>query len=221
MKNKPDQVVQRQTKKPITTGVSRTEKGTGNLPSSKAEYPKPPGYEPTARKSTNGKHELSGLRDLFEDQLQGIYWSEKTLTGTLPRMIKNATSRELTDALQQQLDIKEQHVARCEEVFSSMNLNAEAKKCEAMQGLVKEANSIMDAAVSNGVRDAGIITAAQKVEHYEIATFGTLAAFARQLGENEAASVLEEMLAEEKVADAMLSEVAEKSVNRAAANVQY
>ena len=166
--------------------------------------------------NTNTRHELSGLRDLFEDQLKGIYWSEKTLTTALPKMIKQSTSGDLTEALKQQLDIREQHVARCEEVFSSLSLFPEAKKNEAMQGLVKEANSIIGAASPGGVRDAGIISAVQKVEHYEIASYGTLAAFARQLGENKAVSLLEEMLAEEKVADALLSEVAEKSVNKAA-----
>ena len=166
---------------------------------------------------TTNQHELSGLRDLFEDQLKGIYWSEKTLTGTFPKMIKNTATPELAETLKQQLDIKKQHVRRCEEIFSSMNMNAEPKKNEAMQGLLNEANAILGTSVSGGVRDAGIISSVQKVKHYEIAAYGTLAAFARELGENEVVSLLEEVLAEEKVADALLSEVAEKTVNKAAA----
>ena len=170
---------------------------------------------------TTNQHELSGLRDLFEDQLKGIYWSEKTLTGTLPKMIKNTTSHALANTLKQQLDIKEQHVRRCEEIFTSMNLYAEQKKNEAMQGLVNEANAILTASVNGNVRDAGIISSVQKVKHYEIAAYGTLAAFARELGENEVVTLLEEVLAEEKVADALLSEVAEKTVNKAAAEIPF
>ncbi|HUR30405.1 MAG TPA: ferritin-like domain-containing protein [Saprospiraceae bacterium] len=158
----------------------------------------------------------SGLRDLFEDQLKDIYWAEKALTKAIPEMIKNASSPDLVDALNEHLGITEQQVARCEEVFASMNMKAVGKKCEAMEGLIKEATEIMSSTTEGSVRDAGIICAAQKVEHYEIATYGTLAAFAKQLGESKAVSLLEKTLSEEKEADVSLTKLAEAHVNEEA-----
>lgn len=164
--------------------------------------------------------EVTGLRQLFETQLNDLYSAEKAFTVVLPTMIKNASSGELTDTLQQHLSIKQDHLARCENVFDSMNFPAEVKTSPAMKGLAVETNDLIKTTTPGSVRDAGIISAAQKVKHYEIASYGTLAAFARQLGETKVASILEESLAEEKVADAILSEVAEKSVNKAAVDVQ-
>jgi len=150
-----------------------------------------------------------GLRDLFEDELKDIYWAEKELTKAIPKMIKNATSDELVEVLTAHLEETKKQVTRLEEVFSSIGKKAEAKKCEAMAGLTKEAEEIMEATEKGVVRDAGIILAGQKVEHYEIATYGTLASFARILGEDEAASLLEETLDEEKAADEKLSEISD------------
>ena len=113
--------------------------------------------------------------------------------------------------------ITEQQVTRVEQVFESIGTKAQAKKCEAMDGLIKEAGDIMESTEEGAVRDAGIISAAQKVEHYEIATYGTLRTFATILNEEEAASFLEETLNEEKEADEKLTEVAESSVNIEAA----
>ena len=158
-----------------------------------------------------------GLRDLFEDELKDIYWAEKALTKAIPKMIKNATSEELKTALQEHLAVTEQQVTRVEQVFESIGTKAQAKKCEAMDGLIKEAGEIMESTEEGAVRDAGIISAAQKVEHYEIATYGTLRTFATILNEDEAASFLEETLNEEKEADEKLTEVAESSVNIEAA----
>ena len=158
-----------------------------------------------------------GLRDLFENELKDIYWAEKALTKAIPKMIKNSTSNELTTALTDHLSITENHVTRLEEVFASIDVKAQAKKCEAMSGLMKEAEEIMKETEKGVVRDAGIILAGQKVEHYEIATYGTLCAFAKTLGEDEAASLLEETLNEEKEADEKLSEIAESSINIEAA----
>jgi len=153
------------------------------------------------------------LNDLFEDQLKDIYWAEKALVKALPKMIKNATSQELIDALEDHLAVTEEQVKRVEEVFASIDVKAEAKKCEAMTGLIKEGENIIESTTKGVVRDAGIIAAAQKIEHYEIASYGTLCAFATTLGFNEAAALLEETLNEEKDADAGLTEIAVSSIN--------
>lgn len=167
-----------------------------------------------ASKSEKNKSEVAqGLRELFVDELKDIYWAEKALTKAIPKMIKNATSDELIEALSGHLEETLEHVARLEQVFVSVNEKPQAKKCEAMEGLIKEAGEIMQNTEKGMVRDAGIILAGQKVEHYEIATYGTLCTFAKTLGEEDAASLLEETLNEEKQADKMLSEIAESFIN--------
>jgi ferritin-like metal-binding protein YciE len=132
-------------------------------------------------------------------------------------MIKKATSEELIDALESHLEETEGHVERCEQVFEILGKTAQAKKCEAMEGLIAEAEEIMSESDEGVMRDAGIISAAQKVEHYEIATYGTLRTFARTLGLNDAADLLEETLNEEKNADETLTTVAESAINVKAA----
>ena len=159
----------------------------------------------------------TGLRDFFEDSLKDIYWAEKALTKALPKMVKKATSQELIDALTEHLAVTQEQVTRLEEVFTLIGVKAQAKKCAAMEGLIKEAGEIMESTAEGVVRDAGIIAAGQKVEHYEIATYGTLCAFAKILGEQEAAGLLLQTLNEEKEADSKLSEVAETSINMQAA----
>lgn len=161
--------------------------------------------------------EATGLRELFIDGLKDIYWAEKALTKALPKMIKKATSEDLVTALTDHLAVTEEQVTRLEEVFSSIGEKAQAKKCVAMEGLIKEGEEIMESTEEGVVRDAGIIAAGQKVEHYEIATYGTLCSFAKILGEKDAAELLLETLNEEKKADDKLTEVAEESVNLEAA----
>lgn len=158
-----------------------------------------------------------GLRELFEDQLKDLYWAEKALTKAMPRVIKNATSQELVDALTYHVQLTVKQVKRLEDVFETLGKKAEAEKCEAMEGLIKEGEDIMESTEEGVVRDAGIISAVQKIEHYEIASYGTLKAFAEILGENEAVSLLEETLDEEKEADIKLTEIAETSINVEAA----
>lgn len=158
-----------------------------------------------------------GLRELFEDQLKDIYWAEKALTKALTKMTKNATSEELRTALEEHIAVTEEQVTRVEEVFSVIGKPAKSKKCEAMEGLIKEGEEIMQSTEKGMVRDAGIIAACQKVEHYEIASYGTLAAFAKTLGETEAADLLEQTLEEEKEADQTLTQVAESAINVGAA----
>ncbi|MEO8147463.1 MAG: ferritin-like domain-containing protein [Bacteroidia bacterium] len=169
------------------------------------------------KKSGNGMPAKPGaaenLKSLFVDELKDIYWAEKALVKAIPKMIKNATSDELITALEEHLDITEQQVTRLEQVFESVGAKAQAKKCEAMEGLIKEAESIIAETREGVVRDAGIISAAQKVEHYEIATYGTLRTFATVLGEEEAADLLQQTLNEEKQADETLTGVAVNSIN--------
>ena len=154
-----------------------------------------------------------GLRDLFVDSLKDIYWAEKALTKAIPIMTKNATTDALKQALTAHLDETNNQIVRLEKVFEIVGEKAVAKKCDAMEGLIKEAEGIMEETELGVVRDAGIIAAAQKVEHYEIATYGTLHAFATTLGESKAAKLLAETLEEEKNADVMLTKIALESIN--------
>ncbi len=165
-----------------------------------------------AGKVTSGM-QSSQLMKLFEDELKDIYWAEKALTKAIPKMIKNATSTELIKALSNHLTETEEQVKRVEQVFEIMGKKATAKKCEAMTGLIKEAQEIMEACEKGAMRDAGIISAAQKVEHYEIASYGTLSQFAKTLGLNNAGKLLELTLKEEKSADEKLTQVAVSAVN--------
>ena len=171
--------------------------------------------------STNGNGhsegiESSQLMKLFEDQLKDMYWAEKALTKALPKMIKNATSGELIEALENHLQETEEQVSRLEQVFELIEKKAAAKKCEAMDGLIKEGQSIMEDCEEGAMCDAGIIAAGQKIEHYEIASYGTLQTFASTLGLKEAAELLEQTLNEEKNADETLTEVAVSVVNKKA-----
>lgn len=172
----------------------------------------------TAAKRSNGtikakSSAAEGLRELFVDSLKDIYWAEKALTKALPKMAKNATSENLISAINDHLAVTEEQVKRLEEVFSLIGEKAAAKKCDAMEGLIKEGESIMEETEVGPVRDAGIIAASQKIEHYEIATYGTLAAFAATLGEDDAVLLLEKTLAEEKEADTLLTEAAYNTIN--------
>lgn len=155
----------------------------------------------------------TGLGDLFKDSLQDIYWAENALVSALPKMATNATSPLLASAIKEHLEITKNHVTRLEAIFALLGEKAEGKKCEAMAGLLKEGESILEETIPGPVRDAGIIAASQKIEHYEIATYGTLCAFAKTLCENEAGQLLMQTLAEEKEADKVLSDAACGSVN--------
>jgi len=161
----------------------------------------------------------SALNELFIDELKDIYWAEKHLISALPKMAKAATSNELRSAIENHLRETENHVSRLEQVFEVIGEKAVAKKCEAMAGLIKEGEEIISETEKGSItRDAGIISAAQKVEHYEIATYGTLRSLAGVLGHDEAIELLQATLSEEKNADQTLTQVAESSVNQAAKN---
>lgn len=154
-----------------------------------------------------------GLRDLFEDELKDIYWAEQAILKSMPKLIDNATSEELADALNTHMKQTENQIKRLEQVFKAVDIPPEAKKCEAMAGLIKEAEEIIKETEQGMVRDAAIISGAQKIEHYEIASYGTLSSFAHTLDEMDAYDLLEETLDEEKETDSLLTEIAESSIN--------
>lgn len=154
------------------------------------------------------------LKELFIDMLKDIYWAEKHLTKALPKMKKAATTKELQNAFEDHLAQTEQHVTRLEKAFELMGEKAQAEKCEAMEGLTKEADSMTEETEKGSLtRDVALIAAGQKVEHYEIATYGTLVQLASNMHLNEVASLLEQTLKEEKEADSLLTEIAENNVN--------
>ena len=155
----------------------------------------------------------TALDELFEEQLKDIYWAEKALTKAIPKMIANATDEDLIAALEYHFEVTENQVRRVEQVFEVLGKKAQAKECEAIKGLIEEAKELMEETEEGVVRDAAIIGAAQKVEHYEIASYGTLRAFALALGYDEAADLLQETLDEEKEADQALTGIAESSIN--------
>jgi len=154
-----------------------------------------------------------GLKELFIDSLKDIYWAEKALTKALPKMAKNATNENLIAGIESHLTETEEQISRLEQAFEMAGEKAVAKKCEAMDGLIKEGQDIMESTEVGPVRDAGIIAASQKIEHYEIATYGTIIAFAKTLGMNDVADLLHITLEEEKAADLTLTEAAYNTIN--------
>jgi ferritin-like metal-binding protein YciE len=161
---------------------------------------------------------LDSLEDLLQDELKDIYDAEKQLTKALPKLAKKATSDELRSAFEDHLRQTEQHIDRLEQVFEQMGMPARGKKCEGMQHLIAEGNDMIGEADAGPTRDAVMIAAAQKVEHYEIASYGTICTWANVLGKGEVASILEETLQEEKETDERLTGIAEGFVNEAAAD---
>ena len=156
----------------------------------------------------------SQLEKFFTDSLKDIYWAEKHLTKELPKMKKAATTQQLKDAIEGHTAQTEEQVTRLEQVFDLMGKKAQAKKCDAMEGLIKEGQSIVEETEDGSMtRDVGIIMAAQKVEHYEIATYGGLVSLATTLGLSEVADILNTTLEEEKETDASLTEIAENNIN--------
>ena len=148
------------------------------------------------------------LHELFVDELRDIYDAEKQLTKALPKMAKAANSEDLRAAFEEHLDITRMHVSRLEEVFKSLGMAARGKPCEGMKGLVEEGKEMMEEIERGATLDAALISAAQKVEHYEIATYGTLATFAEIMGHQDAKDLLGQTLDEEKEADEKLTQVA-------------
>jgi len=161
---------------------------------------------------------IDSLESLFQDELKDIYDAEKQITKALPKMMKKAGAEELKSAFEEHLQQTEQHIERLEQVFELLELPARGKKCVGMQNLIKEGQEMMAEAEDEDTLDALMIAAAQKVEHYEIASYGTLRVWANLLGHGEAATLLEETLDEEKETDQRLTVIAESFVNQEAAN---
>lgn len=164
-------------------------------------------------KAQTNSETSNSLRDFFIDGLKDIYYAENALVKTLPKMMEQATDQKLKTAIKDHLDQTKEQVVRLEDVFKSLGEKAEGKKCHAIEGLLKEGEEIMKETAEGPVRDAGIISASQKVEHYEIATYGTLAAFAKTLNERTALDLLLKTLGEEKKADMLLSYIADTNLN--------
>jgi ferritin-like metal-binding protein YciE len=157
------------------------------------------------------------LQSLFFESLKDIYWAEKSLTKALPKMAKAATSDDLRQAFEDHARETEGQIGRLEQVFEAIGKRAQGKKCDAMEGLTKEADSmIKETRKGSKTRDVALIMAAQKVEHYEIATYGSIATLAAQMGNSQAKDLLGQTLEEEKNADQRLTDIAESNINRQA-----
>jgi ferritin-like metal-binding protein YciE len=160
---------------------------------------------------------LANLEDLFVEQMKDIHNAEKQLIKALPKMAKAATAPELKKAFQQHLEITEAQLARVEQIFEDMKMSPGRKKCVGMEGLIKEGDELMsEESIAPEVLDAGLIAAAQKVEHYEVATYGTLRTWAQQLGKPRAVTLLDQILKEEARSDEMLTKIAQSGVNQMA-----
>jgi ferritin-like metal-binding protein YciE len=149
------------------------------------------------------------FEELFKGELDDIYDAERQILQALPKMVEASTTDELVAAFQEHLDVTRQQVKRLDKVFQTIGAKPGKKTCEGMQGLLKEGEKMIAETPKSPVRDAGLIAAAQKVEHYEIAAYGTVRSMAEMLGQEEAAELLEETLEEEKEADENLTEIAE------------
>lgn len=151
-----------------------------------------------------------GLRELYIDELKDIYNAENQLVKALPKMAKAASSQELRQGFEEHLEQTKGHVQRLEQIFQKLEEGPKGKKCKGMEGLVEEGSEVMAEDFEGSLMDAALIGAAQRVEHYEIAAYGTVCAFAEELGEDEHAELLKETLEEEKETDEKLTKLAEQ-----------
>ncbi|MFL5615566.1 MAG: ferritin-like domain-containing protein [Gemmatimonadaceae bacterium] len=156
---------------------------------------------------------MESLKELYVEELKDLYSAEKQLVKALPRMAKNATNPELKQAFTDHLQETEGHVERLEQIFEMLGERAGGKKCKGMEGLIEEAKELLEEDASEEVLDAGMISKAQHVEHYEMAGYGSVRTYARQLGLDEQADLLQQTLDEEAKADELLTQIAESSVN--------
>ncbi len=172
----------------------------------------------SSQENESAVNENSQLEKFFHDQLKDIYWAEKHLTKALPKMAKATTTEDLKTAIDDHLAQTEEQIVRLEQVFELLGKKAQAKKCDAMEGLIKEGESaVEDTEDGSMTRDAAIIMASQKVEHYEIATYGSLVQLAKTMGQDEIADILQTTLDEEKETDQNLTSLAESCINYEAA----
>jgi ferritin-like metal-binding protein YciE len=157
--------------------------------------------------------EFNSLRDLFVNQIEDLYDAENRLTKALPKMAEAASSSQLKQAFQTHLTETEGHVSRLQTIFNEINVDPKRETCEAMKGLISEGETMIGAKGDPDVKDAALIAAAQRVEHYEMSGYGTARSFAQRLGLTQAVSLLQQTLNEEKAADEKLNQIAESAVN--------
>lgn len=162
--------------------------------------------------------EFSTLKDLFVEQVEDLYDAEQRLVDALPDLVDAANSSELRSAFENHLTETKGHVSRLESVFKQLDMDPKRQSCEAMKGLIKESDAVVKAKGDPSVKDAALIAAAQRVEHYEIAGYGTARTFAQKIGRNDIAQTLQQTLDEEGNADRKLTEIAESFANERAAN---
>lgn len=189
-------------KKSTTTKTSKATTAKKTSPAKKA-----------APKVAPKKDAAKTLDDLFEGCLKDALWAENAVKDALPKMVKNATSANLKKALNDHLAETKDQIKVLKEVFKSIKVKAEEEKCDAMDGILKEGDGILEETEPGAVRDAGIIAACQKVEHYEIASYGTMISYAKLLGHKEAAKLIKVILDQEKNADKLLSKLATSEIN--------
>jgi ferritin-like metal-binding protein YciE len=156
---------------------------------------------------------INTLQDLYIEELRDIYNAETQLVKALPKLAQAATSDELRGSIEDHLEQTKEQVERLDQIFESLGSASKGKKCKAMEGLIEECNELLEEDIADNVLDAAIIAAAQRVEHYEIAVYGTLATFAKLLGREEDADLLGQTLDEEKEADETLTDIAESTIN--------
>lgn len=164
--------------------------------------------------------EFNNFEDLFREQIEDLYDAEHRLTDALPKMAEAASSSQLKQAFQDHLIETQGHVSRLEQVFRELNIEPKRTTCQAMKGLVAEGEEMIKAKGDPDIKDAALIAAAQRVEHYEISAYGTARSFARRLGLTQAVTLLQQTLEEEKAADEKLNNIAESSVNAQASGTQ-
>ena len=169
----------------------------------------------TAASSTPGTEQgETALEDLFLDSIKDIYWAENHLVKTIPKMLKAAGSAELQKAFTDHLEVTKEHVVRLQQIFDLMGKKAQAKKCDAMEGISMEGEGLIeDTIAGTPARDLALIMAAQKAEHYEISVYSGLSQFAKSLGKNDVAAILDTTLADEKEASSLLTSIAETGID--------
>ena len=201
---------QTSTKRPTNTAVKDSKK---NIPSASRNTKRTNAGKGTSEESDQSqRHPM--LEKFFIDELKDIYWAEKHLVKALKKLKKAATTEELRQAFEDHAAATEEHVSRLEQVFEMFGKKAQAKKCEAMEGLTKETEGVIeDTEDGSMTRDVGLIISAQKVEHYEIATYGSLVQLANTMNLPEIAEILEQTLQEEKDTDELLTYIAENDIN--------
>jgi ferritin-like metal-binding protein YciE len=159
----------------------------------------------------------SALKELYLKELRDTYDAEKQITKALPKMAKVASSTQLRQGFEEHLEQTKNHITRLEQIFEELDESPKGESCDGMEGLIEEGSNIMDEDLEGEAKDAGLISAAQRVEHYEMAAYGTLRTYANILGDKKAASLLQETLDEEKETDQKLTRLAEKINIKAAA----